>query len=537
MFKIEINLTNIDSIPFDIYFSEIIGLPKQENMEFYGKCGKEHYRMLSYISSLFDNCDIIDIGTHKGMSALSLSYNETNTIYSFDIVNNVSETIIKEKPNIKYIYDNLWEVKNQEIWKEKIFNSKFIFLDVDPHNGVMEMVFYDFLKKINYTGFIICDDIWHFKPMRDVFWYKLNKDYCYDFTHLGHWSGTGIITFADNKYVFNKNNLSNWTLVTAYFNLTKCFDASEEIKARDKNYYLNSSISTLSLPYNLVIYCDKESYDQIKIIRPSYLFERTYFVICNFESFRFKKKNQYLKETFTDYREKIIKNRINNPYHFDNRNTPSYYLFCMSRYIMLKEVIEKNIFNSTHFSWINFCIERMGYSNVMKLEEALSVNRDKFSTCYIDYIPEELINDTPKYFEYGRCSMCSGFFTGNKFYMYKVCDLIENKFLEYLEQGYGHADEQLYSPVYFNNTQLFEHYYGDYQQMITNYKYIYENPNAPIINFIKNSFNFKYHEKSLEACNFLLNSIKLGKVNIENYYLSHLLWYRENLMLHLGIKE
>jgi predicted O-methyltransferase YrrM len=206
MINIEITEENIISIPFDEYFSENVKLTKNE-IEFYGKCGKEHYRLLSYISSLFNYCNIIDLGSHRGMSALALSYNETNTIYSFDIVDNVTEQVIKDKSNIKFIHDNLWESDIQEKWKELILKSEFIFLDVDPHNGVMETIFYNYLKKINYTGFIICDDIWYFENMREIFWFKLNKRYCYDYTNLGHWSGTGIVTFNDNKYKFNKDAL------------------------------------------------------------------------------------------------------------------------------------------------------------------------------------------------------------------------------------------------------------------------------------------------------------------------------------------
>jgi hypothetical protein len=130
----------------------------------------------------------------------------------------------------------------------------------------------------------------------------------------------------------------------------------------------------------------------------------------------------------------------------------------------------------------------MGISNVYRLDESLALNRDKFSTCYIDYVPYELIKDTHEYFRYGRCSMCSGFFTGNMNYMYAVCGLIQDKFVEFLNMGYGHADEQLYSPVYFENPHLFEHYYGDYNQMITNYKQINENMNAPYENCIKTVF-------------------------------------------------
>jgi hypothetical protein len=518
--KYSINTNNINSIQFDDYYKKII---HEEDSYFFDKPGKEHYRLLSYLSCLFNNSNIIDLGTHLGNSALALSYNKTNTIYTFDIVNEVRENI-KNIDNIRFVTDDLFDDKNKEKYKELILSSPFIFLDVDPHNGKMEYNFIHYLQEINYQGFIVCDDIWYFKEMRDNFWYKINDPFRYDLTHVGHWSGTGAITFNEN-ISFDKNDNSNWTLVTAYFNLTKCYDASEEIRKRDTNYYFTHSVSTLHLPYNLVIYCDEESYPIIKEIRPKYLDTKTQYIIKNFEELAFKKNGKLLNENFSDYRKTIIQNRKNNPYEFDNRNTASYYLFCMSRYAMLKEVIETNYFHSTHFSWINFCIERMGFQNLIKLDEALSIKRNKFSTCYIDYIPEKLINNTREYFSYGRCSMCSGFFTGNKEYMYKVCDLIEDKFLYYLGKGYGHADEQLYSPVYFDNPQLFEHYYGDYQQMITNYTYIYECPEPPIYNFIQGSYNNNNYIKCNEACNFVLKSIFLNKCTINDKWLERLFSY------------
>jgi hypothetical protein len=123
--------------------------------------------------------------------------------------------------------------------------------------------------------------------------------------------------------------------------------------------------------------------------------------------------------------------------------------------------------------------------------------------------------------------MCSGFFTGNAEYMFKVCDLVENKFLEYLTKGYGHADEQLFSPVYFENPELFEHYYGDYLQMITNYKYIYEAPEPPIYNFIRNSFNHGNYAKCLEGCRFVQRSVELGKCELNAEYSGYLAYYTQ----------
>jgi hypothetical protein len=518
----------INSIPFDNFFEELKSDSNAE--EFFGVCGKEHYRLLAYLSTLINDSNIVEIGTHTGYSALALAYNKSNTVHTFDIIDNVTNHKIKEVENIKFHKQDLFTEYGQNIWGDTILKSGFIFLDVEPHNGFMESEMYRFLNMNFYKGFVVCDDIWYFKEMRDNFWYKIPYNYRYDLTEFGHFSGTGIFTFDENIF-FEKNDNSDWTLVTAYFNLAKCPDASKEIIERDQEYYMSHSLSTLHLPYNLVIYCDKESSILIKNMRPFYLRNKTKYVIREFDDFCMYKNGVALNENVGQYREKIISNRQKNvPKYIDNRNTASYYLFCLTRYMMLKEVIEENYFNSTHFCWINFCIERMGISNVYRLDEALAVKRDKFSTCYIDYISHDLIKDTGKYFEWGRCSMCSGFFTGNKQYMFDTCDLIENKFLEYLELGYGHADEQLYSPVYFENPHLFEHYFGDYNQMITNYKYIHECPEKPVYNFIRNSFLHNNYTKCLEACDFLLKSYAMGKCDSIKDHLDEINDYRNNIL-------
>jgi hypothetical protein len=233
--------------------------------DFFKNPGDQHYRLLAYFSTLFDKINIIEIGTHLGESAVALSYNDNNTIYTFDIIDKTSEDK-KNRSNVKYIIDDIMtndESRNK--WKDLILSSAFIFLDVDPHNGSMEYDFYLFLKENNYQGFVICDDIWYFKEMRDNLWYHIDSEYKYDITQFGHWSGSGLVTFnKDITLNITKSDHSNWTLVTAYFNLTKCYDASPEINAKDFNYYLSHSLSTLTLPHNLVIFCDEDSIGYIK---------------------------------------------------------------------------------------------------------------------------------------------------------------------------------------------------------------------------------------------------------------------------------
>ena len=319
---------------------------------------------------------------------------------------------------------------------------------------------------------------------------------------------------------------SDWTLVTAYFDLTQCPDASVEIRKRDATHYTKYATSTMCAPYNLIVYCEESNVEILRAMRPDHLKEKTRYVVRKFDELHFKDDKA---KNFAEYRKKIIENRKQKPYQFDNRNTASYYLFCMSRYIMLREVIDENPFSSSHFAWINICIERMGMKNVERLDDALSIKRDKFSTCYIDYVPENLVKNTAEYYKRGRCGMCSGFFTGNAEYMRKVCGKIEDKFLEYADEGYGHADEQLYSPVYFENKDLFEHYYGDYQQMITNYVHVYEAPEPPIYNFIRNSYKHGDFAKCREACEFVWNSIQKGTCQCSKKYLDELEQQRNQL--------
>lgn len=492
--------------------------------DFAGLAGNEHYRVLSYLSTLVTGT-IIDIGSNHGYSALALSHNEKNQIFSFDIEDKVNEDI-KRLESINFVIANICDGDNEDrkMWLNTILNSALIFLDIDPHEGAREYEFYQFLKKNKYQGIVVVDDIWMFKGMRDNFWSKIPTYEKFDISEFGHFSGTGVITFnnsissserffIDDYPSFLEMARNSWTFVTAYFNLAKCPDASPSILERDFSYYFQHANGTLGLPVNLLIFCDKDSYPFLESLRPSHLNGRTKYIICDFEDF-----------PLTKYREKIISNRIEKPYRFDDRNTASYYLFCMARYAMMKQAILEDHFNSSHFAWINICMERMGYQNLMNIDNVMTTKRDKFSTCYIDFIPKSLIDDLPNYFAWGRCSMCSGFFTGNAYYMKKFCDKIEKQFMKYLNLGYGHADEQLYSPVYFSNPELFEFYFGDYTSMITNYDKIRVHFSEIVRHFIGNSFRSKEFKLCATAFNQIQQSLnergdeKLLGCERENFY-------------------
>lgn len=158
----------------------------------------EHYKLLAYLSSLFDKELILDLGTRDGLSALVLSRNLKNNIISYDILpkNEAISKFEKSIPNCIFKQKNIFDEDLNIIKK-----AKLIFLDLDPHDGIQEKKFFEILEKINYKGIIIIDDISttkffiDFPEMRN-FWNNI-KQKKYDISEFGHGSGTGLVDFSE----------------------------------------------------------------------------------------------------------------------------------------------------------------------------------------------------------------------------------------------------------------------------------------------------------------------------------------------------
>lgn len=145
----------------------------------YMGAGDEHYRLLAYISTLFKNKVLLDIGTYKGDSATALSYNKSNKVITYDLVDSLENANKRVEYNIANILDYPTVVKS----------ASFILIDT-YHNGDFEQEFINFINDINYKGLVMFDDIHLNQPMEKV-WKSINKDK-YDLTNIGHSTGTGL---------------------------------------------------------------------------------------------------------------------------------------------------------------------------------------------------------------------------------------------------------------------------------------------------------------------------------------------------------
>jgi hypothetical protein len=154
--------------------------------------GKEHYRLLAYLSTLpyvAESGHIVDIGTYFGLSALACSYNIDNRVTTYDIYDWYEDKVnpVTARPNVAV------RIKDCVNDMAEISRCKLVVLDIDPHNGKEETRIMASLAKHNFRGILVLDDI-HLNAQMQAFWDAIAMPKI-DVTSVGHWSGTGLVVY------------------------------------------------------------------------------------------------------------------------------------------------------------------------------------------------------------------------------------------------------------------------------------------------------------------------------------------------------
>ena len=187
--KIELNNEKLDSIDLSRYEKYDLDIG---NKYFYLKSGREHYRLLAYLSSLFSNQTFFDVGTNHGCSALALAYNPLNKVVSVDLRNNRKEKFEQEK-NIQFKL-------GKGLHSYRGFRPKIFFLDADKSDDFEENLINQIVipSLIMSGGLLIMDDYHEYPVVRKCI-EKLAKNFpVYDLTKYGHYSGTHLVDIGLN---------------------------------------------------------------------------------------------------------------------------------------------------------------------------------------------------------------------------------------------------------------------------------------------------------------------------------------------------
>jgi len=303
------------------------------------------------------------------------------------------------------------------------------------------------------------------------------------------------------------------TYVTGYFELPNT--------GRNFDLYLErASKFTLKIANPLVIFCEPDTYPLIKAERDKYGY-LTHYVIKRFDEME-----------FYSYLEQIIENRKTRP-RADPRNIPEYQIVTCSKYTMVRDAINKNIFGSQYYAWVDFGIvysEDNTNLNTLRAvsNDIISNKREKVKLCFINYTQKAETTDLETYYHmHGRCGIAGTFFSGSSTKLLKFAELCVQSFKDTVEKGYGHNDEQIFLQVYFEccergeQNDLFDFYFGDYQYVISNFtgfnsrdaKYITLNVLLP--NIMKDCLVKESKELGKKAVIFLMDGYRRGKVDFD----------------------
>lgn len=152
--------------------------------------GREHYKLLSAISSLFSGKKIFDIGTHYGLSALALSTNPEVTVISYDGENQLKLNSIP--PNVEFKLGDFHGDPD-------LLSSPFILVgNFGLHDGVQEHLIHTFFQESKYEGLVLWDNIYCNNVMTE-WWNNLPISTAFkkwDISNAGHWAGTGLIKYG-----------------------------------------------------------------------------------------------------------------------------------------------------------------------------------------------------------------------------------------------------------------------------------------------------------------------------------------------------
>lgn len=159
--------------------------------------GKEHYKLLAYLSNALSGTKIVELGTHHGTGSLALCHNENTYVETWDLRDKFTAQIFPK--NLKRQIGNILKEN-----PNSLLEASLIFLDTD-HSGPFEIEILDYLRQKNFRGFLLLDDIYFNLPMQQI-WDSISEEK-HDLTDIGHGrkrqrgtprgiSGTGLVTFT-----------------------------------------------------------------------------------------------------------------------------------------------------------------------------------------------------------------------------------------------------------------------------------------------------------------------------------------------------
>ena len=296
-------------------------------------------------------------------------------------------------------------------------------------------------------------------------------------------------------------NIPDCTIVTCCYDLSKFND-----KSLSFDEILQKIDVVLQLPVYLIIFTDYIFFDKIQKIRYNYGFSKITLVI-----------QQHLDELWSyKYINQVKSNREKYWPTRDERTSSESHLVTCNKFDFVLQIIEKNPFNTTKFSWLD---SFLGINNKMRICEDYTQDKflyilnnitDKFHIQILNVNDKKYKLDQNKkeYYNTYKYVVAGGFFTCGKEIGIKILNKLKEIFIKTTELGFGHGEEMLYLDILYEFYNDIEKSYGDYGQIINNFIQIENNFGYIYYNIIKKYLDFSYNKECYNCCKKVINGIE-----------------------------
>jgi hypothetical protein len=246
------------------------------------------------------------------------------------------------------------------------------------------------------------------------------------------------------------------TIVSAFFDLGK----RENSDRRNAEDYLKHGKYIMELDVPKLIYCDPEYADDIHAM--SLFPSKTTIIPVRLEDTYYYKK--YFTELTTGSKN-YKRAYTNNP----TKDTPLYSITMWTKFSLLQQSMLKNTYRTSHFAWLDFGITHVSGTNEYN-SEAFSCFSDKIKLLILKPWTQELVN-SETYFHFHRGLNGAGYIQGPIKQMYNLCTYFDSECALAISSEWSPVDEQLLPKICTKYPDLFDFYYGDYSDILSNVKY------------------------------------------------------------------
>lgn len=257
-----------------------------------------------------------------------------------------------------------------------------------------------------------------------------------------------------------------YTIVTAYFDIGR--DRWRRYR-RLKDFYFHNAERTLSLDDNMVIYIESQYLDFVKKHRQKYP-EKTRIIPLRVEDLDYYKYKDQIQQIMEDPN---FQQGLKHPL-CPEVIEPLYDIVVWSKINLVVKAIKENFFQTSHFVWLDFGVHKHMLLDNMLNKPLLEHVPDPIKLLCRSYPhPNDLFIN--KFYKSHINRLVAAMISG-KSESFQILDAyLDKEIQKCLKKKVVDSDQSLLTVIFLKHPELFQLYYGDHGQLITNYYQTKEN--------------------------------------------------------------